>query len=159
MPYGSKKNADRVATGSAGGTKKSSNAAANFIAKVLNVAQMTGQVPANESVAMTSGAAHGRESPISTDGGLAASQTKRQAASSNARQMPFNSSCDRALPGSSTSVAGQGFPNAGGRGTRRDAAAAVAALATQQSVVTQRVAFNAGCGPATVASLGNNGAG
>ena len=164
MPYGSKKNADRVATGSAGGTKKSSNAAANLIAKVLNVAQMTGQVPANESVAMTSGAAHGRESPNSTDGGLAASQTNPQAASSNARQMPFNTSCDRALPiaampRSSMSVASQSPANAGGRGTRRDAAAAAAAaLATQRSV-TQQVAFNAGCSPATIASLGNNGAG
>ena len=165
MPdFGKNKNVGRAA----GGSKKAENirAANRFAALLTTCAPASGQAfaPANNAVMMTSGAAHGRESPNSTDGGLAASQTNHQAAMSNARRFPFNTSCDRALstaamPGASTSVAGQSPANAGGRGTRRDAAAAAAALANQQSVVTQRVAFNAGCGPATVASLGNNGAG
>ena len=165
MPdFGKKKSVGRVA----GGAKKAANASAAALlsfASAALAAQNPGRAhsPANESVAMTSGAAHDAGSPNSSAGGFNASQTSGHVADSNARRFPFNTSCDRALstdamPEASTTVASQGVAKAGGRTTRRDRAAAAAALATQRSVDTQRVAFNAGCGPATVASLGNNGA-
>jgi hypothetical protein len=157
MPYGSKKNPGRVA----GGAKRAANASATFLSTMLSVAaQNPGRAhsPATESVAMTSGVAHGRESPSSSDGQIAASQTSRQASASNMRQMPFNTSCDRAspalaVPGSSASAASIKNAKPSARAMRRDTAAANAALAAQQSVLaTQIVASNTGCGIATIAA-------
>jgi hypothetical protein len=159
MPdFGKKKKPGRVATGSAGGSKKAEN---NRVANAV-VTFATACAPALgrafAPVMMTSGAAHDGGSPNSTAGGFDASQTSGHVANSNARRFPFNTSCDRALstdamPEASTTLASQGVAKAGGRTTRRDRAAAAAALATQRSVDTQRVAFNAGCCPATIASL------
>jgi hypothetical protein len=163
MPYGSKKKPGSVAAGIAGGSKKAeNNRVANIAALVSACAPALGRAfaSANNAVVMTSGAAHDGGSPNYSGGGSNASQTSGHVADSNARRFPFNTSCDRAsptaaMPVSSASAASQTVANRGARAMRRDTAASTAALVTEQSVsARQKAAFNAGCGAATVASLG-----